>query len=236
MSELINAVGAVASVLGFSMQTIDIINKRIVSANQKEIQEINNSFKSLIFIRNPAKAWKDFHMVYSSLHTPFLRLYETVSDGNGHQKPEESIAPGTLKQLFQEPTMMSALTDIEQRLETATDTLKTISERRKATKADYEELNSKGGIFSELSLHCRTINNALDNALSLHQRFCKFFDQIEVYKTKNLWDAKSVHFIVENRPLYVNAVDNMLTYSDGAVMALLDIYIRIVSEIEQRVK
>ena len=234
--ELITSIGSIASILGVTLQTIDIVKKRIEFSRKKDITEINGIIQSLIFIRNPAKAWKELHMVYSSLHSPFLRLYEMVSDGQGHCKLEDNIAPGTLRQLFEEPTMMSALIEIRKRLEVSTNTLKSIQEHRKASEADYMELSAKGGIYFDLSQHCKTINNALDNALGLHQEFCEYLETIEEYNAKNTWNAESVHFVVANRSLYVDAVDRMLTYSDGAVLALLDIYILIVSEIEKKAR
>ena len=236
MTEILSVVGSIASILGFSLQTFDSLKlkKGFKSSDKQAIDEMIDIFQALVFIRDPAKTWKSIHMTYSALRPYFAHIYELLTDQNGNPRSSDSIAPGQLKNLFQNTVMLTGMYNMEPQLQSSIQTLKTIQQRRKAAEDDYTRLYEQGGVFSSLATSCQMLNNSLDNALIKHKQICDFLAHIRIFNENNQWDSRCVEFVANNRFLCGSAIDNMITYSDGAVMSLLEIYILLVHEIETK--
>ena len=223
---------AIAQIIGVTMQGIDFAKSR-TKPDKSSMRDYFNAMQALMGIKHPLVAWKQLHMGYSALRPCFERLYNELSNPDGTPKRVEDILPRNLQDILNTPTIYNSLFNIDQSVGVAIATLSQIQSVREATEEDYLALAKKGGKMSTFTFTLRRLNTALDNALIQHHSFVEFSKKARSYVSKDSWDAGDVRFFHNNRMLFYNIVNSMLTQTDAALMTLLEINVAIVDDIER---
>lgn len=223
---ILETVASFASIIGLSMQLVD-------KYKDKYPEEVSEAMSALKAMSVTGQTWKEVHTKYHAIErniNTVLSPLEEISNGARRTLPANQVNAHLLRQSFYDANWQNYIESHEAEIKPFIDTLNhAASKAAKSGDQVLSDLRDKGAFQIAEKISVLVINQA--KIVELHREFVSFLRNVKSELSNETWGEQQVELVLQNRELLRTRLPMIIGNTDRALMAILDLYNEIISEV-----
>lgn len=223
---ILETVASFASIIGLSMQLVDRYK------DQYPI-EVSGAMSALKAMSVTGQTWKEVHTKYHAIErniNTVLSPIEEISNGVRRTLPKNEVNFHLLRQSFFDANWQNYIESHEAEIKPFIDTLNHAANKSSQSGDQVlSDLRDKGAFKIAEKISVLVINQA--KIVELHREFIGFLRNIKSELNNETWGERQAELVLQNRELLRTRLPMIVGNTDRALMAILDLYNEIISEI-----
>ena len=219
---ILETVASFASIIGLSMQLVD-----------KYPEDVNEAMSALKAMSVTGQTWKEVHTRYHAIErniNTVLSPIEEISNGVRRTLPTNQVNAHLLRQSFFDANWQNYIESHEAEIKPFIDTLNHAANKAaQSSEQVLSDLRDKGALKIAEKISVLVINQ--EKIVELHREFVGFLRNIKNELSNETWGEQQIELVLQNRELLRTRLPMIIGNTDRALMAILDLYNEIISEV-----